>query len=94
VIRASGDRSFKEGGANLIAASLLRNACAPTETSLVSWLLLTTIYDRPRSSRGLNAYLGVHSHGGVPEPGLSVPRRDTSFGFGFASCSPGLQMTL
>lgn len=47
----------------------------------MSYLLLTTT-DRPSSSRGLNVYLGVDSHGAVPEPGLSVPHRDTSFGLG------------
>ncbi len=30
-----------------IAGCLPRNTGAPTEASLVSWLLLTTIYDRP-----------------------------------------------
>ena len=43
---------------------------APTEASLASWLPLTTIFDRPNSSRGLNAYLRAHFHGAVPERGL------------------------
>jgi hypothetical protein len=84
VIRASGDIGlFEEGGANMGSPHPSHGIQAlqrrRTEASLVSWLLLTTT-DRPSSSRGLNAYLGVDSHGAVPGLGLSVPHRDTSFG--------------
>jgi hypothetical protein len=95
VIRGNGDKSVRgrwsEPG---IAASLPRNRGAPTEASLVSWLPLTTIRDRPSPSRGLNAHLGSTLMAPYLSFGLSVPHRDTSFGSGFASCSPGLQKTL